>query len=501
MTALSLLGLLPSGVSVTGGQILLERQEPGSATGEGPGRHPRPGHRADLAGAHARPRPHVHGGLPADRPPSAGCGTAGKAEARAEALGLLEKVGIVDAERILKTYPHQISGGMAQRVAIALALTGKPRLLVADEPTTALDVTVQAEILSLLRVLVKDTGMSVVMVTPRPRRGRRHLRRRRRHVRRPGGGERPDREPSWTTRATRTRWPCWRPTRTPTPPTTCRSGWPPSRARSRSPRTGPPAAASPARCQFAGSRLHRPRFPLLPSGSEDGAVRCVKADELAVEGLAWLATEVPTPPRTRRSLKRTWHEHRVTVEREDAEAVLPAPAPCWRSRTWSSATAAAARQPRRRPPSTASASPSPRRDRRPGGGVRLRQVHHRQGHPGPAEGVRRHHQLPGQRHHPRRLHAAPGTRRRTAGRLPGPQLLAQPAEDHRRSRWPSRCGSVASRPPRRRTRAEDMLERVGLPREAVDRYPSQFSGGQRQRIAVARALICDPKLVVLRRGR
>jgi peptide/nickel transport system permease protein len=66
---------------------------------------------------------------------------------------------------VLKSYPHQISGGMAQRVAIALALSGTPRLLIADEPTTALDVTVQAEILGLLRSLVADRGMSVVLVT------------------------------------------------------------------------------------------------------------------------------------------------------------------------------------------------------------------------------------------------------------------------------------------------------------------------------------------------
>jgi peptide/nickel transport system permease protein len=66
---------------------------------------------------------------------------------------------------VLKSYPHQLSGGMAQRVCIALALTGQPKLLIADEPTTALDVTVQAEILSLLRALVRDTGLSVILVS------------------------------------------------------------------------------------------------------------------------------------------------------------------------------------------------------------------------------------------------------------------------------------------------------------------------------------------------
>ncbi|SFS13049.1 peptide/nickel transport system permease protein [Microbacterium sp. cf046] len=89
----------------------------------------------------------------------------GSGEAKRIAAQLLVDVGIVDAPRVLKSYPHQISGGMAQRVAIALALSGSPRLLVADEPTTALDVTIQAEILGLLRGLIADRGMSIILVT------------------------------------------------------------------------------------------------------------------------------------------------------------------------------------------------------------------------------------------------------------------------------------------------------------------------------------------------
>ncbi len=89
----------------------------------------------------------------------------GKAEARRIAAELLLQVGIVDVERIMHSYAHQLSGGMAQRVAIALALTGEPKVLIADEPTTALDVTVQAEILSLLRGIIASRGMSLVLVT------------------------------------------------------------------------------------------------------------------------------------------------------------------------------------------------------------------------------------------------------------------------------------------------------------------------------------------------
>jgi len=91
-------------------------------------------------------------------------GTARKA-AMVAAQGLLERVGIPDPHRRLKEYPHQLSGGMRQRALIAMALACTPRLLIADEPTTALDVTIQAQILALLRELVADSGTALVMIT------------------------------------------------------------------------------------------------------------------------------------------------------------------------------------------------------------------------------------------------------------------------------------------------------------------------------------------------
>ncbi|QNE74799.1 ATP-binding cassette domain-containing protein [Streptomyces finlayi] len=85
--------------------------------------------------------------------------------ARKEAAGLLDRVGIPDPRRRLKEYPHQLSGGMRQRALIAMAVACAPRLLIADEPTTALDVTIQAQILELLKELVDQSGTALLMIT------------------------------------------------------------------------------------------------------------------------------------------------------------------------------------------------------------------------------------------------------------------------------------------------------------------------------------------------
>ena len=88
-----------------------------------------------------------------------------KDEARTKALQLLELVGITDAEKRFRNYPHQLSGGMRQRVVIAIALSAEPDILICDEPTTALDVTIQAQILELMQDLRKKLGMSIIMIT------------------------------------------------------------------------------------------------------------------------------------------------------------------------------------------------------------------------------------------------------------------------------------------------------------------------------------------------
>ncbi len=88
-----------------------------------------------------------------------------KEEARTKSLALLEMVGISDPQRRLNQYPHHLSGGMRQRVMIAMALSCEPKLIIADEPTTALDVTIQAQILELMKDLTKSLGVSMIIIT------------------------------------------------------------------------------------------------------------------------------------------------------------------------------------------------------------------------------------------------------------------------------------------------------------------------------------------------
>jgi oligopeptide/dipeptide ABC transporter ATP-binding protein len=89
----------------------------------------------------------------------------GRAAARKAAIDILKRVGIPSAELRVDDYPYQWSGGMMQRAVIAMAMTGQPKLLLADEPTTALDVTIQDQILSLLLELQRETGMAIILVS------------------------------------------------------------------------------------------------------------------------------------------------------------------------------------------------------------------------------------------------------------------------------------------------------------------------------------------------
>ncbi|WP_134702033.1 ABC transporter ATP-binding protein [Ammoniphilus sp. YIM 78166] len=88
-----------------------------------------------------------------------------KAQAKEKTIQLLKAVGIPRADEIFSSYPHQLSGGMRQRVMIAMAMACQPKLIIADEPTTALDVTIQAQILELMKKLKKENGTSIVMIT------------------------------------------------------------------------------------------------------------------------------------------------------------------------------------------------------------------------------------------------------------------------------------------------------------------------------------------------
>ncbi|WP_051701649.1 ABC transporter ATP-binding protein [Mycetocola saprophilus] len=165
LTMLAVLGLLPPGVEVTGGQILVDgidvaglddnelRVLRGGRVGmvfQDPMTALNPVKRVGNQVARA---------VKAHQP------TLSTAETRVRAAELLEQVGVRDAAERARAYPHQWSGGMRQRAVIAMAIANNPGLLIADEPTTALDVTVQAQIMRVLAEARRDTGAALVMIT------------------------------------------------------------------------------------------------------------------------------------------------------------------------------------------------------------------------------------------------------------------------------------------------------------------------------------------------
>ncbi|SMX46467.1 ABC transporter ATP-binding protein [Maliponia aquimaris] len=161
LTALSIMGLLAEGLQVTGGQVRLDG-EPLTARRLARLRG------LDLAMIFQEPVSSLNPLMPVGAQVAESLivhGRASAAEARIKAIDMLRRVGIPDPERRADQLPAELSGGMCQRVMIAAALISRPRLLIADEPTTALDVTIQAQILALIGDLAREVGTAVLFIT------------------------------------------------------------------------------------------------------------------------------------------------------------------------------------------------------------------------------------------------------------------------------------------------------------------------------------------------
>ena len=403
--------------------------------------------------------------------------------AEKRAVELLELVGIPNARLRVKSFPHEFSGGMRQRVMIAMAIANDPDVIIADEPTTALDVTIQAQVLDVLKLAQKETGAAVIMIT---------------HDlgvvagiadRRPGDVRRAlvetGRSTTCTTgRACRTRSAC----SAPVP----RLDEAEKRAlgadRGQPAVAGEPAAGLPVRAALpdgdrglqrrragaARGRRRRATAPRASAAARSPPARSATATSTCCPRSASHRRRLPRDQRTEVSVStgssRSSRSPRARCSRSASAPCTPSTASTSTSgrarRSASSASPAAARP--RRCCRSSTSSPSSRADRRP------RQDHRGARTRAQRKAIRRDLQVVFQ-----------DPMASLDPRLPVFDVLAEPLRAHGFAK-----DAIGKR-------VDELLKLVGLEPSHANRYPQHFSGGQRQRICIARALALEPKLIVL----
>jgi peptide/nickel transport system ATP-binding protein len=165
VTGLSILRLLPRSARITNGLVAFDSTNLLDLPASEMEQCARRKNRDDFSRPVLLAQPCVHDWLADDARHPPAHGFERKTSQNTRAAEMLEAVGLPDVKRVLNSYPHQLSGGQQQRVMIAMALSCRPQLLIADEPTTALDVTIQAQILKLLRDLQKQFDISIILIT------------------------------------------------------------------------------------------------------------------------------------------------------------------------------------------------------------------------------------------------------------------------------------------------------------------------------------------------